>query len=75
MPEGHNFKKIEGRMKKGDVTILHSHTVHGSEPNTSQRMRRSLLFNYVQKGINFREGEHMKRERYDLKEWFKKYWS
>lgn len=74
LPEGHNFPKVEGRVKKGDVVILHSHTVHGSEPNNSDRMRRSLLYNYVQKGINFKQGNHMKRERYDLYDWRDQHW-
>ena len=44
MPEGHDFKKIEGYLRKGQVALLHSHVVHGSEPNRdTTRMRRNFL--------------------------------
>jgi len=66
LPEGHDFRKIEGFLRKGEVVILHSHTVHGSDENNSNRMRRNFLGGYLKKGANFNQGEHMKREPIDV---------
>ena len=74
MPEGHDFKKVEGTTKKGDVVLLHSHTVHGSETNNSKRFRRSFLAGYSLKGAEFKTGGHMKREPIDIYSLQKKYW-
>jgi ectoine hydroxylase-related dioxygenase (phytanoyl-CoA dioxygenase family) len=74
MPEGHNFKKVEGTTKKGNVVLLHSHTIHGSEPNYSNRFRRSFLAGYSLKGIEFKKGGHMKREPIDIYSLQNKYW-
>ena len=74
MPEGHDFKKIKGECKKGDVVLLHSHTVHGSEPNNSNRFRRNFLGGYLKKGAHFNQGSHMKREPIDVYELQKKHW-
>ena len=44
MPEGHDFRKVEGYLKKGQVALLHSHVVHGSDPNRDpKRMRRNFV--------------------------------
>ena len=74
MPEGHDFRKVEGFLRKGEVVILHSHTVHGSEENKSNRFRRNFLGGYLKKGANFSQGSHMKREPIDIYELCKKYW-
>ena len=74
MPEGHDFRKIEGDCKKGHMVLLHSHCVHGSEPNNSNRMRRNFLGGYLKKGAHFNEGHHMKREPIDVYELQKKHW-
>jgi ectoine hydroxylase-related dioxygenase (phytanoyl-CoA dioxygenase family) len=74
MPEGHGFRKIEGYTQKGDMVLLHSHCVHGSEPNNSNRMRRNYLGGYLKQGATFRQGEHMKREPIDIYELRKKHW-
>ena len=66
MPEGHDFKKIPGILKKGQVALLHSHVVHGSEPNNSQRFRRNFLGGYLKQGATFNSGSHMKREPIDI---------
>jgi ectoine hydroxylase-related dioxygenase (phytanoyl-CoA dioxygenase family) len=76
MPEGHDFRKIEGYLKKGQVALLHSHVVHGSEPNRDpNRMRRNFLGGYLKKGAYFRTGNQMKREPIDLHELRRKHWS
>ena len=74
MPEGHDFRKIEGTLRKGEVVLLHSHTVHGSEVNNSNRFRRNFLGGYLKKGAHFNQGSHMKREPIDIYELCKKYW-
>ena len=74
MPEGHDFKKVEGYLRKGEVVLLHSHTVHGSEPNNSNRFRRNLLGGYLKKGAYFNQGSHMKREPIDIYELREKHW-
>ena len=75
MPEGHDFRKVEGILKKGQVVLLHSHCVHGSEPNDSNRFRRNLLGGYLKKGAYFNQGSHMKREPIDLQPLQEKYWN
>ncbi len=42
----HNFPHIDGYLRKGQVALLHSNVVHGSEPNTSKRFRRAF-FNWL----------------------------
>ena len=74
MPEGHDFKKIPGYIRKGQIVLLHSHNIHGSEANTSNRFRRSFLGGYLKKGAYFNQGSHMKREPIDIYELRKKHW-
>ena len=76
MPEGHNFPKVYDTLKKGQVTFLHSHVVHGSAPNrdTNGRMRRSYLISYLKDGADFKPGNQMKREPIDVYELRQKYW-
>jgi ectoine hydroxylase-related dioxygenase (phytanoyl-CoA dioxygenase family) len=46
VPEG--LRKVQTRMKAGDVLFFHGSVVHGSRPNTSaDRFRRSLIFHYI----------------------------
>ena len=66
MPQNHDFRKIPGILKKGQCVLLHSHCVHGSEPNTSNRFRRNYLGGFLKKGATFNEGTHMKREPIDV---------
>ena len=75
LPEGHDFRKIEGNTRKGEMVLLHSHTVHGSEENNSNRFRRNFLSGYALKGTKFTSGNHMKRERIDIYELQEKYWN
>jgi ectoine hydroxylase-related dioxygenase (phytanoyl-CoA dioxygenase family) len=74
MPEGHDFRKVEGYLQKGQVVLLHSHCVHGSEPNDSNRFRRNFLGGYLKKGAYFNQGGHMKREPIDMHELRKHHW-
>jgi ectoine hydroxylase-related dioxygenase (phytanoyl-CoA dioxygenase family) len=74
MPEGHDFRKVDGVLKKGQVVLLHSHCVHGSEANNSNRFRRNLLGGYLKRGAYFNQGSHMKREPIELEELKLKHW-
>lgn len=74
LPEGHDFKKIEGNTRKGEMVLLHSHTVHGSEENKSNRFRRNFLAGYALEGTTFTKGGHMKREPINIYSLQKKYW-
>jgi ectoine hydroxylase-related dioxygenase (phytanoyl-CoA dioxygenase family) len=74
MPEGHGFRKIEGYTQKGHMILLHSHCVHGSEPNNSNRMRRNFLGGYLKQGASFNQGSHMKREPIDVYELRQTHW-
>ena len=67
-------EKIEGNTRKGEMVLLHSHTIHGSETNHSDRFRRNFLAGYALQGTKFTSGKHMKRERIDIYELQKKYW-
>ena len=66
LPNDHNFPHIDGYLRKGQVALLHSNVVHGSEPNTSNRFRRAYLTGYIKEGANFASGNHMKREPIDV---------
>ena len=66
LPEDHNFPHIDGYLRKGQVALLHSNVVHGSEANTSKRFRRAFLTGYMKEGANFATGNHMKREPIDV---------
>ena len=66
LPKDHNFPHIDGYLRKGQVALLHSNVVHGSEPNTSSRFRRAFLTGYIKEGANFASGNHMKREPIDV---------
>jgi ectoine hydroxylase-related dioxygenase (phytanoyl-CoA dioxygenase family) len=75
MPEGHDFRKVEGYLKKGQVALLHSHVVHGSDPNKdTTRMRRNFLGGYLKKGAYFKSGNQMKREPIDIYSLRDKHW-
>lgn len=74
MPEGHDFVKSEGNLKKGEVALLHSHVVHGSGENTSNRMRRSFLGGFLKKGAHFNSGNQMKRKPIDIYPLVDKHW-
>lgn len=74
IPDGHNFYKNSGVLRKGQVSLLHSHTVHGSDSNNTNRMRRNLLGSYLKDGAYFHPGNHMKRVPIDMYELRKKHW-
>ena len=74
MPDNHGFRKVIGNTQKGHMTLLHSHCVHGSGENKSNRMRRNFLGGYLKKGAHLNQGNSMKRELIDLYELREKHW-
>lgn len=74
MPEDHNFPFLYVDMKPGQVALLHSHVVHGSNENKSDRTRNSLVIGYKAKSAPMREGGLMKREPIDVYEIRKKFY-
>ncbi|XP_038066209.1 probable phytanoyl-CoA dioxygenase [Patiria miniata] len=46
-----NFKPVHGLLKKGQASIHHPLTVHGSKPNRSEYSRRACVVNYVADGV------------------------
>jgi len=46
IPDG--LRKVQTKMRAGDVLFFHGSVVHGSRPNSStDRFRRSLIFHYI----------------------------
>jgi ectoine hydroxylase-related dioxygenase (phytanoyl-CoA dioxygenase family) len=74
MPEGHNFPLVYTESKPGDVVFVHSHCVHGSNENKSDKNRNSLVIGYKAKTAPMREGGLMKREPIDVHEIKNKFW-
>ena len=66
LPEDHNFPKIDGYLRRGQVALLHSNVVHGSEENTSNRFRKAFLVGYLKEGSSYSQGNHMKRKPIDV---------
>ena len=62
LPNDHNFPHIDGYLRKGQVALLHSNVIHGSEPNNSNRFRRAFLTGYIKEGAKFAAGNQMKRK-------------
>ena len=62
IPEDYNFPHIDGYLRKGQVALLHSNVIHGSEENKSQRFRRAFLTGYMKEGAKFAPGNQMKRK-------------
>jgi ectoine hydroxylase-related dioxygenase (phytanoyl-CoA dioxygenase family) len=51
------FAPVHGCMRAGEATIHHSHTLHGSAGNHSDRPRRALVFNYMAADTRVLEGD------------------
>lgn len=74
LPEGHHFQQVYVDMKPGEVAFIHSHNVHGSNENNSDRTRNSLVIGYKAKSAPMRQGGLMKREPIDVYEIKNKYY-
>ena len=47
LPPGAAFSPLAVPVRAGQATLHHSHTLHGSGPNRSDRWRRAAVLNYV----------------------------
>tara|TARA_B110000211_G_scaffold167199_1_gene188678 strand:+ start:146 stop:907 length:762 start_codon:yes stop_codon:yes gene_type:complete len=66
LPTDHNFPHIDGYLRKGQVALLHSNVIHGSEKNTSDRFRKAFLTGYIKEGAKFASGAQMNRKPIDV---------
>ena len=66
LPADHNFPHIDGYLRKGQVALLHSNVIHGSEKNTSDRFRKAFLTGYIKEGAKFAAGAQMNRKPIDV---------
>jgi hypothetical protein len=66
LPKDHNFPHIDGYLRKGQVALLHSNVIHGSEKNTSDRFRKAFLTGYIKEGAKFAAGAQMNRKPIDV---------
>lgn len=47
LPAGAEWRPVPARIGAGQATLHHSHTLHGSGPNRSDRPRRAVVLNYM----------------------------
>ena len=66
LPLDHNFPHIDGYLRKGQVALLHSNVIHGSEKNISDRFRKAFLTGYIKEGAKFAAGAQMNRKPIDV---------
>ncbi|MDA8560527.1 phytanoyl-CoA dioxygenase family protein [Nitrospinae bacterium] len=55
------YKKVDIRLKQGDVVIFHGDLIHGSYPNNSVQSRPFLIVNYIPYGESFTPGRTSNR--------------
>ena len=48
------IEAVDVLLEPGDLVIMHPFLIHGSQPNTSQDMRRLFLQGYTVEGVNSR---------------------
>lgn len=63
-PDKYHSKVLE--MRQGAALFMHSHFIHGSGANRTDRWRRALLLTYIRQGEQFRAGNRAKREAVDV---------
>jgi ectoine hydroxylase-related dioxygenase (phytanoyl-CoA dioxygenase family) len=56
------YKKVDIRLKQGDVIIFHGDLIHGSYSNKSTKSRPFLLINYIPYGESFVSGKTSNRK-------------
>ena len=56
MPAGATFDPVAVPVRAGQATIHHSHTLHGSGPNRSERWRRAVVLNYMAPDVRVADG-------------------
>lgn len=62
------YKKLDLRVKNGDMLILHGHVIHGSYPNISKTRSRPLFsVSYLPRGIKFLKGKNNNRREIEVR--------
>lgn len=62
------YKKLDLRVKNGDMLILHGHVIHGSYPNKSQTRSRPLFsVSYLPRGTKFFKGKNNNRREIEVR--------
>jgi ectoine hydroxylase-related dioxygenase (phytanoyl-CoA dioxygenase family) len=56
LPLGAVFAPIAVPVRAGQMTIHHSHTLHGSDQNRSDRWRRAVVCNYMGAHVRVADG-------------------
>ncbi|MFY9342486.1 MAG: phytanoyl-CoA dioxygenase family protein [Planctomycetota bacterium] len=56
LPPGAQWNPVPMPLRAGQATIHHSHTLHGSDANRSDRWRRAAVFNYMGPHVRVADG-------------------
>lgn len=56
LPEGADFAPVPVPVRAGQATFHHSHTLHGSDQNKSERWRRAAVCNYMSADVKVADG-------------------
>jgi ectoine hydroxylase-related dioxygenase (phytanoyl-CoA dioxygenase family) len=56
LPPGAEFLPVTAPLRAGQATIHHSHTLHGSDRNRSDRWRRAAVLNYMGAHVRVADG-------------------
>lgn len=57
LPKKANFAPVAVPVRAGQMTIHHSHTLHGSDQNRSDRWRRAVVCNYMGADVRVANGD------------------
>lgn len=56
LPQGASWRPVAVPVRAGQATIHHSHTLHGSDQNRSERWRRAAVLNYMGGHVRVADG-------------------
>ncbi|MFM1872946.1 MAG: hypothetical protein RL398_2368 [Planctomycetota bacterium] len=56
LPPGAEFRPVAVPVRAGQATLHHSHTLHGSDRNRSDRWRRAVVLNYMGAHVRVADG-------------------
>lgn len=56
LPDGAKFQPVAVPVRAGQATFHHSHTLHGSDQNRSDRWRRAVVCNYMGAHVRVKDG-------------------
>lgn len=57
LPDGAAFRPVAVPLRMGQATIHHSHVLHGSDENRSDRWRRAVVLNYMGAHVRVADGD------------------